>query len=94
MITKLYNEIKKIAGNKFVVGKIYKFECYLFPPGISHENPQSFNSSIVEITPAFAGMGNLPSLEEIGEKIPLEFKEEHNDLSKLLIDDISKIKVM
>jgi len=66
----LYEEIKKLAGDKFVAGKIYKFETCIMPPdNINNSNPKFFRSKIKEVIPT-----SYYELEEIGEDIPLQFK--------------------
>lgn len=93
MIKELYEEIKRLAGKKFIIGKIYKFETYLFPPStryFSRIGVEFFDSSIIEVTPASTVFSNQPKLEPVGEKIPLEFDEETKYLDSALRDDLPR----
>lgn len=79
MITKLYEEIQKVAGDKFVVGKIYKFETCIFPPGLGKQTPETFGSQITEMAPVYPS-----ELKTAGKPIKINFDCEQEYIKNLL----------
>ena len=70
MLTDLYKEIQRLAGDKFVKGKIYKFETYIFPPNHDNQSLKLFDSKITETIPSQNG------LVQIGQSIKINFEED------------------